>query len=51
MLHGDEVLASAAKSMHHSNATAASASYDKHGSDRIVGAAMKAAGEFAQRFA
>ena len=49
--HGDDVLASAAKSMHHSNATAASASYDKHGSDRIVGAAMKAAGEFAQRFA
>ena len=49
--HGNEVLASAAKSMHHSNATAASASYDKHGSDRIVGAAMKAAGVFAQRFA
>lgn len=49
--HGDEVLRSAAKAMHHSNAMAASAAYDKHGTDRIVAAAVKAADEFAKRFA
>ena len=49
--HGDEVLRSAAQSMHHSNTMAASAAYDKHGTDRIVAAAVKAADEFAKRFA
>ena len=49
--HGDEVLRSAAQSMHHSNTMAASAAYDKHGSDRVVAAAVKAADEFAKRFA
>ncbi|MDC0526044.1 hypothetical protein OAO87_03500 [bacterium] len=45
--HGDEVLRSAAQSMHHSNTMAASAAYDKHGTDRIVAAAVKAAERFA----
>ena len=49
--HGDEVLRSAAQAMHHSNAMAASAAYDKHGTDRIVAAAVKAANEYAKRFA
>lgn len=33
------------------SAMAASAAYDKHGSDRVVAAAVKAADEFAKRFA
>ena len=45
------IVASAATAMHHSNATARSAAYDKHGSDRIVASAMKAADDFAGRFA
>jgi hypothetical protein len=49
--HGDEVLRSAARAMHHSNTMAASAAYDKHGSDRVVAAAVKAAEAFATRFA
>ena len=49
--HGSDVLTSAAKAMHHSPAMAASAAYDKHGSDRVVEAAVKAADEFARRFA
>ena len=48
--HGDEVLASAAQAMHHSSATAQSAAYDKHGTDRIVAAAVKAAEAYAKRF-
>ena len=48
--HGDEVLASAAQAMHHSSAMAASATYDKHGTDRIVSAAVKAADAYAKRF-
>ena len=48
--HGDEVLKSAANAMHHSSTVAASAAYDKDGSDRIVGSAMDAAEAFAQRF-
>ena len=49
--HENEVLRSAAQAMHHSSATAASAAYDKHGTDRIVAAAVKAADDFAERFA
>ena len=49
--HEDEVLRSAAQAMHHSNAMAASAAYDKHGTDRVVAAAVKAADEYAKRFA
>ena len=50
--HGDEVLASAAhaQAMHHSSAVAKSAAYDKHGTDRIVAAAVKAADAYAKRF-
>ena len=48
--HGDEVLASAAQAMHHSSAVAASVAYDKHGTDRIVAAAVKAADAYAKRF-
>ena len=48
--HGDEVLKSAANAMHHSSTVAASAAYDKDGSDRIVGSAMEAAEAFAKRF-
>ena len=39
--HGDEVLKSAANAMYHSSTVAASAAYDKDGSDRIVGSAME----------
>ena len=48
--HGSEVLKSAAQAMHHSSAMAQSAHYDKHGTDRVVAAAVKAADEFANRF-
>ena len=41
--HGDETLAAAAQAMHHSSTMAASAHYDKHGTDRLVAAAVKAA--------
>jgi hypothetical protein len=36
--------------MHHSSAVAQSAAYDKHGTDRIVAAAVKAADAYAKRF-
>ena len=49
--HGDDVLTAAAQAMHHSSKVAASAAYDKHGSDRVVAAAVKAADEYAKRFA
>ena len=39
-----------AANMHHSSKMAESAAYDKHGSDRIVAAAMRAANEFALQF-
>ena len=48
--HGDKVLTSAAQAMHHSSAVARSAAYDKHGTDRVVEAAIKAADNFAKRF-
>ena len=48
--HGDETLRSAALAMKHSSTTAASASYDKHGSDRLVGAAVAVADAFAKRY-
>jgi hypothetical protein len=49
--HGDAALKAAANAMHHSSAVAASAHYDKFGSDRVVEAAVKAADAFASRFA
>jgi hypothetical protein len=49
--HGSDVLKSAAESMRHSSAMQASAHYDKHKSDRIVAAAVRATDEFARRFA
>ena len=48
--HGDETLRAAAKAMRHSSATAASAAYDKHGTDRVVGAAVAVADAFAKRY-
>ena len=45
------MLTAAAQAMHHSSKVAASAAYDKHGSDRVVAAAVKAADEYAKRFA
>ena len=48
--HGNEVLASAAKALRHSSKTAASAAYDKHGTNRVVEAAVNAADAFAARF-
>ena len=48
--HGDAALKAAAEAMHHSSAVAASAHYDKFGSDRVVAAAVKAADDFAFRF-
>ena len=48
--HGDEVLASAAQAMHHSSSMAQSAAYDKHRTDRVVSAAIKAADAYAKRF-
>jgi uncharacterized membrane protein YgcG len=48
--HGDAALKAAAIAMHHSSAVAASAHYDKYGSDRTVAAAVKAADDFARRF-
>ena len=49
--HGDEALRAAAKAMRHSSAMADSAHYDKHGSDRVVAAAVSVADVFARRFA
>ena len=49
--HGDETLRAAAKALHHSSAMAASAAYDKHGTDRIVEKAVRVADDFARRFA
>jgi hypothetical protein len=48
--HDDEALRAAAKAMRHSSAMAASAAYDKHGTDRVVAAAVQAADAFARRF-
>ena len=48
--HGDETLRAAAVAMRHSSAMADSAAYDKHGSDRIVAAAVTVADAFASRF-
>ena len=48
--HGSEVLTSAAAAMRHSSTMAASAHYDKHGTDRVVAAAVKAADDFARQF-
>ena len=49
--HGDETLRAAALAMRHSSAMADSAAYDKHGTDRVVAAAVEAADAFAARFA
>jgi integrase len=49
--HGDETLRAAAKALKHSSAIAASAAYDKHGTDRVVSSAVQAADDFARRFA
>ena len=49
--HGDETLRAAAKALRHSSATQRSAHYDKHGTDRVVAAAVDAADVFARRFA
>ena len=48
--HGDETLRAAANAMRHSSTTQASASYDKHGSDRVVAAAVAVAGAFAKQY-
>ena len=48
--HGDETLKAAACAMRHSSTMAASASYDKHGSDRVVAAAVSVADAYAARF-
>ena len=48
--HDDETLRSAALAMRHSSKTAASSSYDKERSDRLVQKSMHAAAEFAARF-
>ena len=49
--HDDETLRAAAVAMRHSSAMAASAHYDKHGSDRVVAAAVRAAEAVARLFA
>lgn len=49
--HGDETLRAAARAMHHSSQIAASATYDKHGSDRTVASAIKVADAIAARYA
>jgi hypothetical protein len=49
--HGSDVLQSAAASMRHSSAMQSSAHYDKNKSERVVSAAVRAADEFARRFA
>ena len=48
--HGDETLRAAALAMRHSSKMAQSAHYDKHGSDRLVAAAVSAAQSFANQF-
>ena len=48
--HNNEVLRAAAIAMRHSSTTAASAAYDKNGSDRLVAAAVGVADAFAARF-
>ena len=48
--HDDETLRSAALAMRHSSKTAASSSYDKQRSDRLVQKSMDVAAEFAARF-
>ena len=48
--HGDETLRAAARAMRHSSTTQASVSYDKHGSDRVVAAAVAAADAFAKQY-
>ena len=49
--HGNETLRAAALAMRHSSTMAESASYDKHGSDRLVAAAVQVADECARRHA
>ena len=49
--HGNETLRAAALAMRHSSTMAESASYDKHGSDRLVAAAVQVADECARRYA
>ena len=49
--HGESLLTEAARQMHHSSSTAASAAYDKGKAARIVSAASKATDEFAAQFA
>jgi integrase len=48
--HGDETLRAAANAMRHSSTTQASAAYDKHGSDRVVAAAVAVAEAFAKKY-
>jgi hypothetical protein len=48
--HNDETLRAAANAMRHSSTTQASAAYDKHGSDRVVAAAVAVADSFAKKF-
>lgn len=48
--HGNETLRAAAQAMRHSSTMAESASYDKHGSDRLVAAAVQVADECARRY-
>jgi len=48
--HGDDTLRAAAQAMRHSSTMADSAAYDKHGTDRVVAAAVAAADAFANRF-
>ena len=49
--HDDETLRAAALAMRHSSQMAASATYDKHGSDRVVARAMEVADAFASKYA
>ena len=48
--HDEVTLRAAAKAMRHSSTMASSAHYDKHGSDRVVAAAVRAAEAFADRY-
>ena len=48
--HGDDVLTSAARQMHHSSSMQESATYDKEKSERVVSAASKATEAFSEQF-
>ncbi|MDC0525816.1 hypothetical protein OAO87_02360 [bacterium] len=48
--HDEAALRAAAKAMRHSSTMASSAHYDKHGTDRVVAAAVRAAEAFADRY-